>query len=347
MITWRTRLNIENPDTTEENHEVEVHLIAKVWANIVKTRVSGQEGGTWFEVPSLNEDVMYRSLDQSNPLHLHVNDSYGTPLISIKLTGVENDRIWASAIILALQTKSKMEFINGTCLRTDYASSNLLLEQWDSCNVVLKDTYDRVDGSIVFNLSDDNNRRGHTIDKCFEIIGYPPGFKRNLNLKPASNFYNNQSNNANARGTFMGNNDTNTSTGTMYFTNEQYDNSAVSNQILVRYASGKKSYKLYSLENRSVLYYRDVKFYETVFPMKMSNNESASESNEISSLNFFEHFESELATNTPKLRPNDDEEGTPGRDGSVHQPVHGAISDQPGYDEQHSTTPVCEQNHFD
>ncbi|GKC76459.1 hypothetical protein Tco_1127233, partial [Tanacetum coccineum] len=71
-----------------------------------------------------------------------------------------------------------MGFINGTCMRSDYAASNLLVEQWDRCNVVvlswilgslsqdvylghvffdnasvvwneLKDTYDRVDGSIV------------------------------------------------------------------------------------------------------------------------------------------------------------------------------------------------------
>ncbi|GJZ49768.1 hypothetical protein Tco_0603958 [Tanacetum coccineum] len=32
------------------------------------------------------------SLDASNPLYLHANDSNGTPLISIKLTGVDNYR---------------------------------------------------------------------------------------------------------------------------------------------------------------------------------------------------------------------------------------------------------------
>ena len=43
--------------------------------------------------------------------------------------------------------------------------------------------------------------------------------------------------------------------------------------VLIGYASGKKAYKLLSLENRSVLYSRDVKFYETVFPFKMSQNQ--------------------------------------------------------------------------
>ncbi|GJW57228.1 ribonuclease H-like domain-containing protein [Tanacetum coccineum] len=76
------------------------------------------------------------SLDANNPLHLHVNDSNGTPLISIKLTGVENYRVWASAIKLTIQTKNKMGFINGTCLRSDYVASNLLIDQWDRAELI-------------------------------------------------------------------------------------------------------------------------------------------------------------------------------------------------------------------
>ncbi|GKA24917.1 hypothetical protein Tco_0710950 [Tanacetum coccineum] len=30
-----------------------------------------------------------------------------------------------------------MGFITGTCVRTDYVASNLLVEQWDRCNVVV------------------------------------------------------------------------------------------------------------------------------------------------------------------------------------------------------------------
>nr|GEU74432.1 ribonuclease H-like domain-containing protein [Tanacetum cinerariifolium] len=122
-------------------------------------------------------------LDSSNPLHLHANDSNETPLISIKLTGVENYRVLASAIKLGLQTKNKMGFITGFVLKSDYVASNLLSEQWDIYNVVvlswilgslsqdfylghvfsdndaivwkeLKETYDRIDGSIVFTLAE-------------------------------------------------------------------------------------------------------------------------------------------------------------------------------------------------
>ncbi|GJW57227.1 putative RNA-directed DNA polymerase [Tanacetum coccineum] len=81
--------------------------------------------------------ILLISLDANNPLHLHANDSNGTPLINIKFTGVENYRVWASTIKLTIQTKNKMEFINGTCLRSDYVASNLLIDQWDMCNVVV------------------------------------------------------------------------------------------------------------------------------------------------------------------------------------------------------------------
>ncbi|GKB97306.1 hypothetical protein Tco_0983443, partial [Tanacetum coccineum] len=57
----------------------------------------------------------------------------------------------------------------------------------------------------------------HTIDRCFEIIGYPPGFKRNPNLKPTRNFNNIKTNFSDTKG----NNDVKTSNGTVYLTNDQ------------------------------------------------------------------------------------------------------------------------------
>ncbi|GJX37762.1 ribonuclease H-like domain-containing protein [Tanacetum coccineum] len=369
--------------------------------------------------------------------------------------------------------------------------------------------------------------KGHTIERCFEIIDYPPGFKRNPNLKLASNFNNNMNNNVDTRGIFVGNNEIKTSTGTLSFTNEQvlklmnllidksgstaHANMAVVpeycvsllsvhklikdsklsvcfdeskcyiqdlikervlgtrdwlghpvNQVLklfkkslnlsnidhnspcdvchkakqtkeafplsdhksvwvylhktkdevyemfvgfyklvltqfnkkvkevrllflvlngkspfslvdskepnlsyltsfeclcfatvvkgsdkfsvrsekcvlIGYASGKKAYKLFSLENRSVLYSRDVKFSEIVFPYKMSNIEPIKEFDEIYTLDFFDHFESEPTTKI-SLRPNDDEERPLGRDGRVHQLDGGAPTYHTGHDGEHSAT---------
>ncbi|GKA26417.1 ribonuclease H-like domain-containing protein [Tanacetum coccineum] len=106
--------------------------------------------------------------------------------------------------------------------------------------------------------------------------------------------------------------------------------------VLIGYASGKKAYKLFSLENRSVLYSRDVKFYETVFPFKMSVDESVKEHTKISTSDIFDHFESEPVSN--------DEEGSPGRDGRVHQLVLGYTIEQPRHDGDHHATPLDEQN---
>lgn len=130
---------------------------------------------------SMTDNVLIGSLDLGNPLYLHPSDTTGNSLISVKLVGTENYRIWSSAMKLALQTKNKVGFINGSCVKTAYANSDVLSQQWDRCNAVvlswilgsvseelylgqvfseslavvwteLKETYDKVDGSIVYNL---------------------------------------------------------------------------------------------------------------------------------------------------------------------------------------------------
>nr|GEV72552.1 integrase, catalytic core [Tanacetum cinerariifolium] len=53
-----------------------------------------------------------------------------------------------------------------------------------------------------------------------------------------------------------------------------------------------------------------------------------------------------IISRTPSS-PNDDEEGSPDRDGMVHQPVLGSITDQPGHDGDHLATPLDEQNTFE
>nr|XP_043626033.1 uncharacterized protein LOC122597508 [Erigeron canadensis] len=118
-------------------------------------------------------------LDFGDPLYLHASDTTGTPLIGFKLLGTENYKVWACAIELALETKNKTGFIDGSCLKN--YDNPVLAKQWDRCNAVvlnwilgcvsqelylgqiysknasivwqeLKDTYDKVDGSVTFNL---------------------------------------------------------------------------------------------------------------------------------------------------------------------------------------------------
>ncbi|XP_071695572.1 uncharacterized protein [Rutidosis leptorrhynchoides] len=118
-------------------------------------------------------------LDFGDPLCLHSSDTSITALISMKLKGTENYNVWRRAMLLALQTKNKIGFIYGTVIKN--TTDNVLALQWDRCNSVvlywilnsvseelfsgqvfsklaktvwdeLKETYDKIDGSITFNL---------------------------------------------------------------------------------------------------------------------------------------------------------------------------------------------------
>ncbi|GJT51217.1 putative RNA-directed DNA polymerase [Tanacetum coccineum] len=130
---------------------------------------------------SSNSSELISALDAGNPLHLQTNDNSIGSLVNIKLTGCENYRVWANAMKIGLQARNKMCFVDGTCDKSAYASSVVLSNQWDRCNAVvlswllnsisedlylshvysenaaevwkeLKDTYDKLDGSILFNL---------------------------------------------------------------------------------------------------------------------------------------------------------------------------------------------------
>ncbi|GJZ89775.1 hypothetical protein Tco_0661702 [Tanacetum coccineum] len=63
--------------------------------------------------------------------------------------------------------------------------------------------------------------KGHTVDRCFKLIEYPPGFKRNPNLKPVNGFNNTKSNNVEFKKGNVGNNESKTSAGIVSFTNDQ------------------------------------------------------------------------------------------------------------------------------
>ncbi|XP_035845397.1 uncharacterized protein LOC118491607 [Helianthus annuus] len=123
--------------------------------------------------------TMVSKLDASDPLYLHASDSSSLSIVNIKLKGTENYVVWSNAMKFALTAKNKLGFINGTCTKS--TKDDVLASQWDRCNSVvltwilnsvseelyvgqvysslasevwsdLKDTYDRVDGSVVFGL---------------------------------------------------------------------------------------------------------------------------------------------------------------------------------------------------
>ncbi|XP_071709371.1 uncharacterized protein [Rutidosis leptorrhynchoides] len=118
-------------------------------------------------------------LDFGDHLYLHPSDTSNTPLVTFKLKGTENYKIWSRSILLALGTKNEVGFVDGTCVKN--VTDEALSKQWDRCNSVvlswllgsisdelyvglifsenastvwyeLKEMYDKIDGSIIFNL---------------------------------------------------------------------------------------------------------------------------------------------------------------------------------------------------
>ncbi|XP_075103761.1 uncharacterized protein LOC142178330 [Nicotiana tabacum] len=57
------------------------------------------------------------SLDHNHPLFLQALDAPGLVLILLKLTGPENYALWCRAMKLALRGKSKLGFVDGSCVK--------------------------------------------------------------------------------------------------------------------------------------------------------------------------------------------------------------------------------------
>ncbi|GKB37410.1 retrotransposon protein, putative, ty1-copia subclass [Tanacetum coccineum] len=127
-------------------------------------------------------------LDVRNPLHLHPNDYVALTVVSIKLKGTENYQVWSCVMLLALKGKNKTGFIDGSCQRSN--SDEVLERQWDRINrSQTSASFSRPSSDNIPN--DNGNRRtargstlvyencgfnGHTIERCFKIIGYTADF---------------------------------------------------------------------------------------------------------------------------------------------------------------------------
>ncbi|GJZ43745.1 ribonuclease H-like domain-containing protein [Tanacetum coccineum] len=114
--------------------------------SVHNTHVNSKHGDDYVEDP--DPITRISKLDVSDPLHLHPNDSSILIVVSIKLKGTKNNQVWSCAMLLALEGKNKTGFIDGSCKRSK--TDEILGRHWD--REELKETYDKVDGSIIFGL---------------------------------------------------------------------------------------------------------------------------------------------------------------------------------------------------
>lgn len=84
--------------------------------------------------------------------------------------------------------------------------------------------------------------------------------------------------------------------------------------VFLGYLNSQKGYKFYSLDSKMVIFSRDVKFYEHVFPFKMTSEQKENISKDVNHLNFFDnHSENSDSSNIP----NDDNIPSNNDDGSL------------------------------
>ncbi|GKD85141.1 ribonuclease H-like domain-containing protein, partial [Tanacetum coccineum] len=81
-------------------------------------------------------------LDISDPLHLHPNDSTALTVVSIKLKRTKNYQVWSCAMMLDLEGKNKIGFIDGSCKRSN--TDEVLGKQWDRNGSSIADYYHKL-----------------------------------------------------------------------------------------------------------------------------------------------------------------------------------------------------------
>ncbi|GJT63168.1 ribonuclease H-like domain-containing protein [Tanacetum coccineum] len=83
-----------------------------------------------------NNVTLISKLDISDPLHLHPNDTTALTVVLIKLKGTGNYQVWSCAMLLALEGKNKIGFIDGSCKRSN--TYEVLGKQWDRYDAMVE-----------------------------------------------------------------------------------------------------------------------------------------------------------------------------------------------------------------
>ena len=144
--------------------------------------------------------------DYNDPLYIHPSDNSVTTITIVKLIGTENFRLWRAAMTRALKGRNKLGFVDGTITRpvlpaisVSSESKNLKIQKWERANAVvcywllgsisesicpshmhsetakeiwddISETYNKSDGSVVFNLHQNFNSVSQNGNSLYEYF---------------------------------------------------------------------------------------------------------------------------------------------------------------------------------
>ncbi|XP_076923135.1 uncharacterized protein LOC143585177 [Bidens hawaiensis] len=89
----------------------------------------------------VNNNTLVSKLEASDPLYLHASDSSSLTIVIIKLKGTENYKVWSTAMMLALQVKNKIGFIDGTCVTVTKIGNIRINDNVTLCDVFVVPSY--------------------------------------------------------------------------------------------------------------------------------------------------------------------------------------------------------------
>ncbi|GKC81771.1 ribonuclease H-like domain-containing protein [Tanacetum coccineum] len=110
------------------------HLIGTIKVNLDLLLKEAKNPGSLSPIGQAS-DPEGSNIDQYDPLFLHSNDTSRVPLITFKLEGTKNYKVWKATITIAIHTKNKLGFINGKLARP--TEEGFKQEQRDRCNYVV------------------------------------------------------------------------------------------------------------------------------------------------------------------------------------------------------------------
>ena len=70
--------------------------------------------------PETGSSSKVDSVNYDDPLYIHPSDNTVTTIVSFKLTGTDNFRVWRSSMTRSLKARNKLGFVEGTIKKRFY-----------------------------------------------------------------------------------------------------------------------------------------------------------------------------------------------------------------------------------